>query len=234
MSTPKQPKVLYVEDRNDWILTVKPKLAKLPARVEIATDADEAIEAMSSQHSDDPYALVIVDMELPSAEAGGLDKRRGLELLLQQAVFLLLPYDVPIIVFTAHQTIPNCVECMRSGAFDYIPKLPRENEVGGLDLLLKRSSEILYPTTASNPMELWIQRNLSYLVKEHLGKSVAVIGEVEPKLAKKKKLLMHDGMAYLTGSDKTTLRMSIINDKQLRWHYVRVVEIPQQAHHSYA
>jgi len=96
--------------------------------------AKEALEGLSQGQ----YDCVIADLRMP-----GMD---GLELLtrvVQQAP------DLPVVMLSAHGTIPIAVEAMRRGASDFLTK-PFERDdlvrlVGKIDALQRRGNPPEYP-----------------------------------------------------------------------------------------
>jgi len=104
--------ILIVDDERNYLLVLKALLADAGYEVITCDNAGEALEVTSSHDLD----LVITDMRMP-----GVD---GMEFLVQ---LRSLQPEIPVIMMTAYATVEKAVEAMKSGAFDYITK-PFKNE----------------------------------------------------------------------------------------------------------
>src|SRR5439155_14041725 len=82
--------------------------------VHAAEDGEAALQLLREHHID----LVITDLRMP--------KMDGMELL---RLALRLDPALPIVMLTAHGTVDNAVEALKTGAFDYITKPFDQNEV---------------------------------------------------------------------------------------------------------
>jgi len=104
--------ILVVDDESNYLTVMETLLGE--AGYEVLT-APSAIEAMKISAAAD-LDLVLTDMKMP--------KMTGIELLdkLQQ-----LQPDLPVIIMTAFGTVEKAVSAMKKGAFDYILK-PFKNE----------------------------------------------------------------------------------------------------------
>jgi DNA-binding NtrC family response regulator len=72
-----------------------------------AGDGRTALELIHER----PFAVVLLDLRMP-----GIDGLEILRLLKDEGV------EVPVVVVTAHGSIPDAVEAMKLGAVDFIPK----------------------------------------------------------------------------------------------------------------
>ncbi len=104
--------ILIVDDEKNYLLVLEALLVDAGYEVVTCDDASEALEITSSHDLD----LVITDMRMP-----GVD---GMEFLAQ--IRGRQP-DLPVIMMTAYATVEKAVEAMKRGAFDYITK-PFKNE----------------------------------------------------------------------------------------------------------
>ena len=104
--------ILIVDDEKNYLLVLEALLADAGYEVITCGNASEALEITTSHDLD----LVITDMRMP-----GLD---GMEFLAQLRT---LQPEIPIIMMTAYATVEKAVEAMKRGAFDYITK-PFKNE----------------------------------------------------------------------------------------------------------
>lgn len=104
--------LLIVDDERNYLIVLEDLLSEEGYEVVTAETAPKALEILQSQELD----LVITDMKMP-----GMD---GMALL--DNIHTQHP-DLPVIMMTAYGTIEKAVEAMRKGAFDYIMK-PFKNE----------------------------------------------------------------------------------------------------------
>jgi two-component system NtrC family response regulator len=104
--------ILIVDDEKNYLLVLEALLVDAGYEVITCDNASEALEVTTSHDLD----LVITDMRMP-----GVD---GMEFLVQLRG--RLP-EIPVIMMTAYATVEKAVEAMKRGAFDYITK-PFKNE----------------------------------------------------------------------------------------------------------
>ena len=102
-----QKNILIVDDEQAIRQLLQRKLVALNYRCETAATADEAL----SQLSDNPAALVILDINIPGIS--------GVELL---AEIKARHPDTAIIMATAVAKMDTAIHCMQQGAYDYITK----------------------------------------------------------------------------------------------------------------
>jgi DNA-binding NtrC family response regulator len=88
------------------------------------TDPNAALAALESREFD----LLVTDLKMPGAD--------GLEVLRRARKHAP---ELPVILITAHATVPTAVAALREGAFDYVQK-PFDNEE--LRALVKRALEV--------------------------------------------------------------------------------------------
>ena len=93
------PRILCVDDTQEYCDTIADRLAKLPARVDVAYSGQDAVAKLneSSQHND-PYALVTLDMYMPKEANAIIDQRLGMRFLTELRG--LIPQTTHIIVYT--------------------------------------------------------------------------------------------------------------------------------------
>ncbi|RLA87572.1 MAG: sigma-54-dependent Fis family transcriptional regulator [Deltaproteobacteria bacterium] len=104
--------ILVVDDEKNYLLVMEALLSGVGYEVLTAESAAEAQKLLRGNDLD----LVITDMKMP--------KVSGIELL--DEIKRLDP-DLPVIIMTAYGTVEKAVEAMKKGAFDYIMK-PFKNE----------------------------------------------------------------------------------------------------------
>jgi len=100
-------KVLIVDDDVDLLKLISIRLKPMQFELKTVTSAEEALSLMSIWHPD----LIVTDLQLP-----GLS---GMELF--EKIHARNPL-LPIIVLTAHGTIPEAVEATQSGLSSYLTK----------------------------------------------------------------------------------------------------------------
>src|SRR5262249_59942265 len=101
------PRVLVVDDDIGIRTHLATYVRDLGHEVEVAKDAFEALAAMAGH----PFDVVISDVRM-----AGMD---GLSLL--REIRLRHP-ETGVILMTAYATVPDAVEAMRRGAYDYLVK----------------------------------------------------------------------------------------------------------------
>lgn len=104
--------VLVVDDEKNYLLVMEALLAGAGYEVLTAEGGEEALEIVRRNDLD----LIITDMKMP--------RLSGIELMEQ--IKKVYP-DLPVIMMTAYGTVEKAVEAMKKGAFDYILK-PFKNE----------------------------------------------------------------------------------------------------------
>jgi DNA-binding NtrC family response regulator len=104
---PERKQILVVDDEPNLRRVLSAQLARDGYDVHTAEDGEGALALLGDNHID----LVITDLRMP--------KMDGMELL-RRAV--ALDADLPVVMITAHGTVDNAVEALKTGAFDYITK----------------------------------------------------------------------------------------------------------------
>ena len=99
--------VLIVDDERTLARAVKAFLGEAGYEVEVAGDAEKALELVETMRPD----VVFADVRLPGMS--GIDLLRKIQ-----------EFDpaIPVIIMTAHGTIEGAVEAVKLGAFDYMKK----------------------------------------------------------------------------------------------------------------
>jgi DNA-binding NtrC family response regulator len=118
-----------------------------------------------------PFDIVIVDMNLGKG-------KEGIDIIKH-----LAGKSSVAIVITINSNIPNCVEAMRAGAWDYIEKQPFEGKDPYRQQLpdsIRKAYEYFKKNPergVPNPDIEWIHKHFKDLMKKHPGKLVAVLYE---------------------------------------------------------
>ncbi len=125
----KQPDVLMVDDDPDLLELLSVRLQRAGYSVLVASDAKAALEILAHHQ----VRAVITDLKM--------DHMDGLELLGEIA--RLYPV-LPVILLTAHGTIPDAVQATQRGAFAFLSKPIKDQEL----------LQTLEVAVASNPVDI--------------------------------------------------------------------------------
>ncbi|WP_298273400.1 sigma-54 dependent transcriptional regulator [Geobacter sp.] len=119
----KEAKLLVVEDEHNLRDLLETELRRSGYKVEAAADGEEGLEKYRQEN----FNVVLLDVKMP-----GMD---GVEALRQMRAESNVP---EIIVFTGHGTIETAVECIRHGAYDYLTKPVKLDE---LEMVIDKAYE---------------------------------------------------------------------------------------------
>jgi DNA-binding response OmpR family regulator len=100
-------RILIVDDEPNIRLLFRAALESAGYEVEEAADGDEGLASLSRYLID----LILLDLHMPNL--GGMEVLRRI----RDEVF-----QVPVVIVTAHGSVPDAVEAMRLGAVDFISK----------------------------------------------------------------------------------------------------------------
>ena len=106
--------ILVVDDEPNLRRVLSAQLSRDGYDVHTSEDGEQALQMLAEHHID----LVITDLRMP--------KMDGMELLRRS---LAMEAELPIVMITAHGTVDNAVEALKTGAFDYITKPFDQTEV---------------------------------------------------------------------------------------------------------
>jgi DNA-binding response OmpR family regulator len=101
-------RVLIVDDEPNARLMFRTALE--PAGYEPA-EAGDGLEALRALEAGPPPALVLLDLRMPALD--------GMEVLRRLRA---AGRDVPVVIVTAHGSVPDAVEAMKLGAIDFVQK----------------------------------------------------------------------------------------------------------------
>lgn len=104
---PSKDQVLVVDDEANIRRVLSAQLAREGYEVHTAEDGERALAILREHHID----LVITDLRMPKMDGMAL-LRHAIE----------IDPDLPVVMLTAHGTVDNAVEALKTGAFDYITK----------------------------------------------------------------------------------------------------------------
>ncbi len=116
-------KVLVVEDEGSLRDLLKAELARSGYKVQVARGGLEGLE----RYREEIYNVVLLDVRMPDAD--------GVEILRHMRAESNVP---EIIMFTGHGNIETAVECIKLGAYDYLTKPVKLDE---LELVLDKAIE---------------------------------------------------------------------------------------------
>ena len=121
-------RILVADDEKIKRVTLADDLATQGHEVVTAADGEEAVAQLSSA----PFDVVVTDLKMP--------KRDGLELLkwIKQGP---LAGEVEVILMTAYGSIPVAVEAVKLGAFDFVTKPFRNEDIFPLIARIEREKQ---------------------------------------------------------------------------------------------
>jgi DNA-binding NtrC family response regulator len=125
MSQPLPSRILLVDDSKATLEIISEGLTQQGYRVDCAASAVEAF----AKASESSYDIVITDLIMPELD--------GIEVL---AHFSDRYPDTMVILLTGHATIETAVQAMKRGAFDYLTKPVKLDEIS---LVLRRAQELM-------------------------------------------------------------------------------------------
>ncbi len=111
---PERKQILVVDDEANLRRVLSAQLSRDGYEVHTAEDGEAALAFLKEHHID----LVITDLRMPKVD--------GMDLL--RAALRDDP-SRPVVLLTAHGTVDNAVEALKTGAFDYVTKPFDQNEV---------------------------------------------------------------------------------------------------------
>jgi two-component system response regulator AtoC len=114
MMLPERKQILVVDDEPNLRRVLSAQLGRDGYDVHTAEDGAVALALLEEHHID----LVITDLRMPNVD--------GMELLRRA---LAIDPELPIVMMTAHGTVDNAVEALKTGAFDYVTKPFDQDEV---------------------------------------------------------------------------------------------------------
>jgi two-component system response regulator AtoC len=111
---PEREQILVVDDEPNLRRVLSAQLVRDGYDVHTAEDGEQGLGILGEHHID----LVITDLRMPKVD--------GMELLRRA---LAMDPELPVVMITAHGTVDNAVEALKTGAFDYITKPFDQGEV---------------------------------------------------------------------------------------------------------
>lgn len=123
MNKGKGAKVLVVEDDRALRELLQMELTRSGYKVEVAVDGEDGLR----KYREENFNVVLLDVKMP-----GVD---GIETLRQMRAETIVP---EIIMFTGHGSIETAVECIKHGAYDYLTKPVKLDE---LEMVIDKANE---------------------------------------------------------------------------------------------
>jgi two-component system response regulator AtoC len=114
MMLPEKKQVLVVDDEPNLRRVLSAQLSRDGYDVHTAEDGVGGLAVLEEHHID----LLVTDLRMPNMD--------GMELLRRA---LVLDPELPVVMITAHGTVDNAVEALKTGAFDYVTKPFDQDEV---------------------------------------------------------------------------------------------------------
>src|SRR4051812_37373101 len=100
-------RILIVEDEPNVRLVFRTALESVDYLLSAATDGETALRWLKKE----PFDLVLLDLRMPGM--GGMELLRRLR---GEGI------EVPVVIVSAHDCVPNVVQAMRLGAINFLPK----------------------------------------------------------------------------------------------------------------
>ncbi|HVY31171.1 MAG TPA: sigma-54 dependent transcriptional regulator [Polyangiaceae bacterium] len=132
---PEHKQILVVDDEPNLRRVLSAQLERDGYDVHTAEDGEQALGILKEHHID----LVITDLRMPRID--------GMELLRRTQK---MDADLPVVMITAHGTVDNAVEALKTGAFDYLTKPFDQVEVRTIVAKALKTRD-LSATEASHP-----------------------------------------------------------------------------------
>ncbi len=150
----KRERILLVDDDPNILEVLAMRLESKGFNAVKAESAEAALDQMTGQ----PFDLVLTDLRM-----SGLDGMDLLEQVNEKHA------ETPVIILTAHGTIPNAVEAMQKGAFSYLTKPFEDRE---LSIHIARALEKRNLTRKIHNLESLVEDRFSF--KNIIGKGQAM------------------------------------------------------------
>ncbi len=150
----KRERILLVDDDPNILEVLAMRLESKGFNAVTAESAEAALDQMTGQ----PFDLVLTDLRM-----SGLDGMDLLEQVNEKHA------ETPVIILTAHGTIPNAVEAMQKGAFSYLTKPFEDRE---LSIHIARALEKRNLTRKIHNLESLVEDRFSF--KNIIGKGQAM------------------------------------------------------------
>lgn len=243
MNTPQFPsaRLLIVDDDLDFREALASDLSDLIGTVDCMGNADDAVDLLlADQAVTAPYDIVVVDLRLPRTAREEEQKTASFDsglhtvrmLVALQRTLQVVPASTAIIVMTAWPSVTHCAECMKAGAYDFIPKDVDVKATGedkfrtGIERLRMSCNELLSGETAAEAeFNQWLDKHLETL--RHDRQNAAFIGVCRGLTSEPlpNDVETVEGFHVVFGDSYEAVRDRIVADRTLRWGAPLVIEL---------
>jgi len=141
---PERKQILVVDDEPNLRRVLAAQLSRDGYDVHAAEDGEEGLRILEEHHVD----LVITDLRMPKVD--------GMELLRRA---LAMDPELPVVMITAHGTVDNAVEALKTGAFDYLTKPFDQAEVRAIVKKALRTRDLAQVEATRPDREGWVARH---------------------------------------------------------------------------
>lgn len=179
MNEQTSPRILVVDDQKDMLETCRKMLTFGSYQVDVSERPEEALQ-LYREHGHD---VVIVDLRMP--EMDGLQLMKHLHQIRK---------DQLVVMITAFATVENAIQAVQSGAFDFIRK-PFKME----DLLVVVERALRFKALQDENRKLQQRLSESFQAENIVGKSLAL----KEALLKLRKVCEVDVPVLITGETGT-------------------------------
>ncbi|MCB1152020.1 sigma-54-dependent Fis family transcriptional regulator [bacterium] len=185
----KTPVVLIVDDEKSMRHSVGVLLKKHAYDTAEAADAEKALEML---REDGPFDVILCDMRMP-----GMDGQEFVRRANQMGV------ETPIVVMSAYGSIDTAVQAMQNGAFDFISKPFKVEEV-----IIKLGRALAHRTLKDELEELRRERRATFQFADLVGKDekIRAVFDAVEKIAGYKTSVLIEGES---GTGKELVAKSI-------------------------
>jgi two-component system response regulator AtoC len=190
--------ILVVDDEEPFRRLLKNELARKGYAVSVAADGGEALRLMR----ENPFDAILLDVVMPGVDGLSLMKKLKED-----------PSAPPIIVLTGKATVETAVEAMKNGAYDYLTKPYKLDE---LVIVVDRACEYGRLSVKSKLLEQELVR------KESPFEFVGTSRQLKDILALIRKVAPADSPVFIQGESGTGKEL-VANTV---WHYSKRKETP--------
>ena len=188
METP-TGKVLVVDDEQKMCEFLELVLSQDGHQVLAATSGEQALDIIKSNPDLD---VIVTDLMMP--------KITGMEVL--EEAKRMLP-DTPVIMITGYSTVENAVQAMKAGAFDYLPKPFKVDEV---KLVVKKALDRRAITLENKRLRRELQT-----IRERSGEIIGTSEKMQEVFRLVEKVARTDATILIRGESGTGKDLSLIH-----------------------
>ncbi len=112
----KKTRVLIVDDEQDFATALVERMQTRDLEAQAVFSGDEAVELVKAHHFD----AVVLDLSMPGMD--GIQTLKGM---------LAINADLQVIILTGHASVSSGVEAVKQGAFEFLEKPVKLDELVG-------------------------------------------------------------------------------------------------------